>query len=228
MTPHSKRTPDDLDAWRQAYRQSAPAVDAGADCPADENLAALVVDGLEDEPESRVRVELADHVVDCDHCRERWRLLRDLHREAGGPIGSRTAPRRRFRWTLAAAAVVVLATALAWLAPLRDGPTDSTVLRSEDGADASRNEDIVEPAPDATLTGAPRRLTWQPDAGHRDEVLVRLLDAEGRVLWRQRGPDGVAELPEEVGSKLEPGGSYLWVVDRTTGRLGPYWFTLGP
>lgn len=222
MSLQQKPERRDLDAWRLAYRQIVSEPGDPVDCPSDEDLASLVVD----EDDSRMRVALADHVVECDVCRGRWRLLRDLHREAGGPASPRAAARRRVRWAMAAAAVIVLAAAVALLAPLADGP-DRSVLRSEDAVDSNLPGAIV-PASDATLTTAPRRLTWPPDGDREGEVLVRLLDAEGRELWRRHGPDGAADLPESIRSELEPGESYLWVVDRATDRLGPFWFTLAP
>ena len=66
---------DDLDlaAWRQAYR--ALQVPGSTACPPDDQLIALVRTAVD----AGERERLANHIVQCQHCTDRYRLLMRRH-----------------------------------------------------------------------------------------------------------------------------------------------------
>lgn len=112
----------EIDDWRQAWRRLQEM--GSENCPPEESLAALAVEGSGLSPEERLA--LGDHVVSCRRCAALYRDLLDLHREAqrAAPqaLGDRPAvssasplPARAKRaWILAAAAALAAVSLAAW------------------------------------------------------------------------------------------------------------------
>ncbi|MCP3956756.1 MAG: hypothetical protein GY719_02770 [bacterium] len=208
---------------RASYRQ---AMDAGSEsCPEDENLAALATGELGGESPG-----LADHVVSCRRCAERYRTLRELHLAAEGRTGGRvTRWRRPLRATFAVAAMLVVALGLYhFLAP----PTpDSSRSGAGDQLRTTVSELEVTPADGAVLGAPPRSLAWPAQTG-AGTYRVHLFDAGAEPLW-ESGPlsEPGVDLPEPQVAELRSGGSFFWVV-RMSGfsqrrELGPFWFEVG-
>jgi hypothetical protein len=214
MTPERHAEHDDLKGWRDALRALSAPVPGG--CPTDEELAALVLDDLE----PSLRRERADHVVACAACRERWEILSTLHLEAQSLQSGRA--RRPWRHAAAAAAAALaVGTISAYLMTGTAGPAPGgSALRG------AAPEAAVRPIPDSVLAAPPRELAWPPPRAGV-EARVRLLDARGEVLWETHSSDGRVRLPDRLRDRLRSGRAYFWVVDQeSSGRLGPFWFTL--
>jgi len=181
-------------------------------CPDAEALAALAI---EDAP-SDERQRLADHVVSCPACASDYRLLRELHEEAGQKRRARSLSRTAWLVAgLAAAAALVLG-----VRPL---------LRAR--VDGSRGTAAaVEPADGAPLPSAPAELAWPAELGAR-AYRAQVFAGDGTPVWdAESSAQPRVAIPEDVRSRLRPGGSYYWTV-RVEGpvqrrRLGPFWFQL--
>jgi hypothetical protein len=212
----------EAEGWRDAYREIAEG-GAGPGCLGDEAIASLVVGDAA--PDDRAR--WASHVVRCSACAERYRLLGELHLEAGAGFDSARGGRSRIGWlAVAAALVALLGGGLFILLREPSTPADETVLRGEAVA--------IGPADQAVLQRPPAELEWSGAPSARDAISqrVRLFDASGGLVWETVDVDPETSrvpLPEQVARRLAPGSSYFWIVDLEDGtrpQLGPYWFRL--
>ncbi|HYG64485.1 MAG TPA: hypothetical protein VEL74_18040 [Thermoanaerobaculia bacterium] len=213
-------------AWREAYRGFQAPGSSG--CPDDEALAALATG----ETTGAERERLADHVVGCRRCAERYRVLRDLHREAGSEPeheGAGSGGRGSRLRLLAAAAALLLVAGLGWIVglPGTSGVLDPDRLRGEPAM-----EEGVRPAPDARLAAPPRELAWPARRGAHSYRVI-LYDATSSPLWTSAPVTApILTLPDEARSRLVGGDSYFWIVetghgpDAPVSRLGPFWFSL--
>lgn len=207
MTPE-----DDL---RAAYR--ALQAEGSAQCPADEELAALVVGEIEPPR----REELADHVIACRRCAESAGILFEAHREAGGHPAPGVSTRRR--WLSLGAAAAALAAIGLLVTRSADRP-----VSIERGRPARVSG--LSPADGSELNAAPTRFVWPP----RDQAegyRLKLYGDGGDLVWESdRAAAPAADVPPAVGSGLEAGRSYYWVVDVDgpieQTRLGPFSFRL--
>lgn len=210
----------ELDRLRLLYREEMEP--GSAACPSEEDLASLLLGALD----GPTRQELADHVIGCRQCAKSFRLLRELHLEAGAK--PQVATRRRWPIWAAAAVVGLLAVGL----PLYYfGALDLTPTRDRDrlrGPAVSAQE--IVPADGAQLTVTPERLAWPAQVGATG-YQVRLYDESAEILWQ--GPEvqqPKSVLPAVVSRTLEPGGAYFWTVrvrgEVTRQRLGPFWFLI--
>jgi hypothetical protein len=206
-------TPDEL---REAYR--ALQTEGSAHCPADEELAALAVGELS----APRRTELADHVVACRRCAESAAILLETHREIGGSQLLRSASPRR-RWLSLAAAAAALAVIGLLVGRSADRPA------SVDRGLPAQISGIV-PADGSELAAPPVRFAWPPP-DQAEGYRLKLYGDGGELAWQSdRVAASAADVPPAVGSRLEAGRSYYWVVDvdgpARQARLGPFTFRI--
>ena len=209
-----------LEELRASYRQTMTA--GSESCPGDEALAALAVGERDGESAG-----LADHVVTCRRCAERYRTLRELHRAADRRATPEARRRRRpLRAVFAVAAMLVVALGLyRFLALPSQEPSPGG---TEDPLRASAAGIEVTPADGAALEAPPRSLSWSAQIG-AGTYRVLLFDAAAEPLWESEPLDRPrVDLPEPAVEQLRGGGSYFWVVRRSgfakRRELGPFWF----
>lgn len=223
-----------------------------AECPPVADLVRLAAGELE--PERREAI--LEHLETCSLCAQEVRVARsldafserlserlserfsDLPESDGADLGAASEPlpgpgrpvqRVRGWWAgLAAAALVVLAvgTLELWRHDLRE------VGEGTAGERVRAAEEQVSPPAGAALPAAPATFRWPPQVG-ASAYRVTLFDAAAEPLWHSPSTvSATVALPPEVGTSLEPGGAYFWIVDvegdvRQT-RLGPYELRLEP
>lgn len=204
---------DDL---REAYR--ALQGPGSAQCPADEELAALVLGEL---PAER-RDAAADHVVSCRRCTESAGVLFETHREASGARAA--SPSSRRRWVSLAAAAAAIAAIVLLVRPPERAP-------SAERGRGDRAAGFV-PADGAQLAEAPPRFAWPP-LERAETYRLKLYRDSGDPAWESAAVAAPSvELPPEARGRLGTGGAYYWVVEvegpSGASRLGPVSFRIAP
>jgi len=184
-------------------------------CPRGEELAAL----LEGNLEHADRARLEDHLANCNYCRSTIVVLARLWRgEENVPVpeilmaraerlGKQVAPRRvRHAPKWAAAAVVVLSL-VAVLSQVRNsgpGLLDSLQTSSGEQARQVRNVDpsyrgpkVLYPLEGSRMSPGNLTFRWTevPGSLYYD---IRVVDAEGYVLWQERVKTTAATLPAHL------------------------------
>jgi hypothetical protein len=208
-------TDPDLPALLRAATADCPA--GGRDCPDADTLAALAAGTLD--PARRDAV--LDRVAGCTTCADALRaaldaraFADDLARDA---LAAASAPRARARrapaaFALAASLMVAVGAGVLLRAPTPDARRGATVA-------------AIEPADDARLDAAPRRLAW--DCAAPAAATLEILDATGAVAWRGPTQDCALVLPAEALARLDSG-DWMWLVRAPNGTLlaGPWRFRI--
>jgi len=162
-----------------------------------EELAAAWLDG---ELTGEERGGVADHLAECDACREEIAELRQL-------LKTRARRRRPHHYLVATAAA---AAAILWVT----GPIVRDNAERIRG-DAGRSEgmeaivDVISPA-DGAVAADVSRFVWH-DAGSGVQYTLTLTDEAGSVVWTAATADTVLPLPTSV--RLERDRRYFWYVD---------------
>ncbi len=216
---------DEIEEWRKLYRHHL-ADDAP---PSDDELVELVAGNLQGEERAR----LADRVVASRRGSEDYRLLQELHREAGQRRGARssrlparTTSRLAARITAIAAVLLLVAGLTLWIGDFGEPPADVTRGGALNAAAAA-----VEPADESEHETPPSRFAWPSQPGAA-AYRVELRDSRADLIWRSPEIPPSApqlDLPAAVGERLRAGEAYFWVVQVDDGArpaLGPFWFHL--
>ena len=162
-----------------------------------DELAAAWLDG---ELTAEERGPVADHLAECDHCREEMAELRQL-------LKPRKRSRRRLHLLVPAAAA---AAAIIWVA----GPMardDAERIRGDSGAPEGTADvvQVIAPA-EGALDAGMSRFVWHT-AGADVQYTLTLTDEAGSVVWTTSTQDTVLALPPSV--RLERNRRYFWYVD---------------
>jgi anti-sigma factor RsiW len=151
------------------------------------------------------RVGFEAHFADCEYCRSRLILAREL---------VATAPRLRRRNLLFPASLIAAAATIAGLLLLPGraaDPLDRAEFRAGALNEVQRIQ-LLQPPRGGTLRKESPLLIWA--AIEKDALYqITLSTAAGSVLWTERMADTVATVPAATVSRLRPGERYFWRVD---------------
>jgi hypothetical protein len=135
------------------------------------------------------------------------------------PQRTATVPSRSRDWRrLAAAAVVVLATGLAFQLSRPGAPP----LPAPQTGGVVRGGEVEAVSPVGEVAGIPAELRWTPRPG-ASSYRVRLSTVDDTVLWETTVPSPPARLPAEMARTLHRAVVYVWSVE----ALGPAGERLG-
>ena len=186
----------------------------GDGTPSDEELAALVVGELK----GRERQRVVDQLIESPEAAARYRLLKQLHKEA--KLRRRHRPwHRPWRWPAAVAATAIIVVMAAVL--LVPAPVEDLQLRGGSGG--------AFPTDMQTLTEAPGAMRWPASVG-AVSVRVSLYDESATLVWETEAPNG-NELTLDPAQReaMSGGGVFYWIATTRDDReLGPYWFRIDP
>lgn len=208
------RTTEDDSSLREAFAVE-PGGPAPERCPPPDRIYGAVRGEL---PADEIR-DLVDHLADCPHCAEAWRLAVAFEEEAAAEgearaLGGRAAHPARSAWWPAAAAVLVaaLAAGVWWSLGPGAGPGDEPVYRG-DGAPEIRS---LLPEGEPLDRHAPM-LRWTPVPEGNPEGTVYDLTATTEALQPVAEVEGLSEpefpLPAEALDELPSGARLLWRVE---------------
>jgi hypothetical protein len=194
----------------------------------DEEVLASFVDGT---LSGRARDQLQRHLADCPACLEQVSVLTKLAEEAPAEVAptllaqaSRLAPQHRpvqgftrWRWAMAAAAMLVVAVSIAPLMrrsqlietqppPVAPAPNPNPAQRSVRRLPGdSLRPDLLFPTEGAAVVPSDLEFRWTP-VGTALYYEVRILSAEGEVVWETRSEGTDARPPGTL--HLVPGMRY--------------------
>lgn len=205
----------ELDRMRELFAAADAPQPAARGCPTEEEIWMAVSGRL-----SRARLgEVIDHALACDACGTVWRLAREMAAEAAdgreapaavmGTVSRKGLLRSRSGWLMAAAAIMLVMSAVVW--QLRRGETPFTSeFRS---GDQGTIESLL-PA-DRPLPRAEPVLRWSGPEGARYDL--RVATADLKVLATARDLQAREyRLPAEKVAALPGGAELLWQVEATT------------
>ena len=218
MTDEHAHDDPTVAGWRAAYRGSM--IGASPACPSDDRLAALACGDVSEDDRRRI----ADHVTTCRACADTYRLLLELHQEAGR--ASHAAPPWRWKSAGIAAAAILATAALLVFWQVRASRSGPSSFEDEvRGPIAS-----VQPPHRAALSTPPEEFIWPAQTG-ATAYRLRLYDSGGDPVWEPPPVnDTRLRLSAETAGSLQSGRAYFWVVDVdgpvARARLGPFEFRL--
>ena len=178
----------------------------------------------------------ADHVAHCARCQTEmalWEEFRDgktslseagavqwisseLQRRLGAGSSNIVpfAPRRKILppRALAAAAMLVVALGIGYMAQNREPSVDGALSRT----DFYRSSRIKVTTPVGDVAASPAELQWTPVAG-ASSYDVAILEVDRTVLWQGKSQEPRVALPSTVTAQFVPGKTIFWEV---TARRG--------
>lgn len=218
--------PDDLDRLRRQLAPSLRAAEApstrGPEC-LDETTLASLADG---KLEAGAREVAVSHLAGCPYCRaavaSMARLLADqeVHGAVPRPMGQPWRRIVRLAVPLTAAAILLVVFALP-----RRGEVVSPPHRGTPATAATPM--LVSPVgvvADGSL------LRWTAVSG-ADRYRITVFDSNSKIVFGDETSDTMLALPDSAA--LEPGRTYLWMVEARTGwnrwsASAPVTFSIGP
>jgi hypothetical protein len=162
-----------------------------------------------------------EHVAHCARCETEmalWEEFRDSELERRlGPGKSNIIPmmpRRKILppRSLAAAAMLVLALGIGYVAQNREPSVDGALSRS----DFYRSSRIKVTTPAGDVAASPAELQWTPVAG-ATSYDVSVLEVDRTVLWHGSSQEPHVALPATVTSQFVPGKTIVWEVSARRG-----------
>lgn len=201
----NKRNDDDNDEveLRKLYSE----LHAEQQGPTDDELVELLLGELDDSD----RQVVVDRMLQSPEASERYRILKDLHRET-----KRNARKPRRFAPFAVAATVILGIGIVLLRPIGDGTPP--VRGGDSSASPSGYEELSE---------APSNLQWHLTSA-RLPYSVSMFDESGTLLWQVDNLDAQTLTLSEVNrERLTAPGTFFWIVEDAGGtETGPYWFQI--